>query len=535
MPLSNPDDTLLLIRCPSCGQRFKVGDDLRGRTVECGGCEHRFRINDDVIVRGKKFYPGERKDSSLNRFQRVPLAVASTSSAIPVARYMEAPSPLTFEPISPQRIVAGIVGVAGMICMALLLMFGSHRGGILDGMATQDRLLMAGFTGLLGIVMLVYANPRSRFRAIFFGLLMSAGLLSLPFFFTVGSVPLSALELASQPPAEEIKTLEPVSGESKTISDLRELIGTRPLEDEVARLASEGSSKRVIGIWLRNLREHNRLVVRDYIHRATESDSPPHYFPRENGNFLMIVSGTKASLDEVARMAVSIGTLENIYPQISVVEVRVNNESFVEGPIEKLNDRKDPDFYSLNKRELDSIDLDRVTKAVKRLAEAEPKVYRTDISRKLIQLLGAQWVDFKGDVCKALIVWSEKPGEAGKAALKEVMDMRSRKRPIPQEMVALIVKEQITEAIPMIDELWSENPTQWEPLYSKVGPQAEAKLIGRLSTAEGALRQSVVRLLGNLGGEASLPLLEAALVGADAELRVLIEKSTASIRKRLGQ
>jgi len=70
-----PDDDLLLIRCPSCGQRFKVGDDLRERTVECGGCEHRFRIIDEVIVRGKKFYPGERKDQRLNRFHRVPLAV----------------------------------------------------------------------------------------------------------------------------------------------------------------------------------------------------------------------------------------------------------------------------------------------------------------------------------------------------------------------------------------------------------------------------------------------------------------------------
>ena len=30
MPLSNSDDALLVIRCPSCGQRFKVDNDLRG-------------------------------------------------------------------------------------------------------------------------------------------------------------------------------------------------------------------------------------------------------------------------------------------------------------------------------------------------------------------------------------------------------------------------------------------------------------------------------------------------------------------------
>ena len=62
MSHSNPDSSLLLIRCPSCGQRFKVGEDFRGRSVECGGCEHRFRIQDEVIVRGRKFYPGERSN-----------------------------------------------------------------------------------------------------------------------------------------------------------------------------------------------------------------------------------------------------------------------------------------------------------------------------------------------------------------------------------------------------------------------------------------------------------------------------------------
>ena len=61
------------------------------------------------------------------------------------------------------------------------------------------------------------------------------------------------------------------------------------------------------------------------------------------------------------------------------------------------------------------MELDRVSKAVKRLAEAEPKVYRNDISRKLISLLGARWVDFKADVCNALAVWAEKPGPASPA------------------------------------------------------------------------------------------------------------------------
>jgi predicted Zn finger-like uncharacterized protein len=538
MPSSNPDDKLLLIRCPSCGQRFKVGDDLRGRTVECGGCEHRFRIGDDVIVRGKKFYPGERRDVGLNRFARVPLAMSDPTSALPSMRYAEAPDPVNFEPTPPQRIVAGVSGVVGMIIMALLLMFGAQRGGILDGMTTENRLVMAGFTGLLGLVLLIYANPRARLKALVVGLVMSAGLISLPFFFNVGSVPLSALnrDLATDPEDSGVDAAadeEPV--ESEAVTALRERIGTRPLEDELEKLAREGSSKRAVGIWLRDLRERNRITVRDYLHRVTGSDTPPHYFPRDNGNFLMIVYGINESLEEVAKIASSFGTVEKVHPEVSVIEVLVDNESFVEGAIEKLNDRKDPAFYDLNKRELESIDLERVSKAVKRLASAEPKIYRSDINRKLLQLLAADWVDFKPDVCQALEVWAETPGPAGDAALKVAKDLLARERAVSPEIISLIVKEKNPEVIPIIDELWSKNPVAWETLYGDVGVAAEATLLRRMAQSDGSLRQSLVRLLGRVGGTDSLPVLEAGLAGADPELKVLIEKATASIRKRISR
>ena len=147
MPSLNPDDKLLLIRCPTCGQRFKVGDALRGRTVECGGCEHRFKINDEVIVRGQKFYPGERREPSLSRFQRVPLAIAPDFSGIATMRYTEPPDATEFEPVAPQRIIAGAAGVCMMVLVALLLVFGAGRGSALDGMTTDKRLLMAGFAG----------------------------------------------------------------------------------------------------------------------------------------------------------------------------------------------------------------------------------------------------------------------------------------------------------------------------------------------------------------------------------------------------
>lgn len=531
MPSPNPDDILLLIRCPSCGQRFKVGEDLRGRTVECGGCEHRFRINDDVIVRGKKFYPGESKDRFLNRFHRVPLAMNPEMSALPIVKYAESPSPVSFEPVSPLRVIAGIAGVVGMVFIALLFMFGTNHGGMLDGMPTVNRLVMAGFAGAMGAVLLIYANPRARMKALGIGLAFAAGLVSLPFVFTAGSEPvkgksvIAGLEPADTPPKES---------DDGADSKLRSQIGTRPLEDEIARLATEGGDRKAVGLWLRSLSEANRLLVRDYVLRVTGADPQSHFYPRGDGDFLMVVTGIKQSLEEVAESTKVLGTVRNSYPELSVIEILVNNEGFLSGPIDKLSDREHPSFYDLNKRELESIDLTKVSDAVKRLAEAEPKIYRSDITRKFIELLGSDWVDFKGDICHALAVWSEKPGPAGEAALKEVRKMLVAKQNVPPEMIALIVREKNPDVVPVIDELWSENPTRWETHYGNVGPAAEVVLLRRFPSAEGSLRYSVVRILGRVGGTKSLPMLEAAGEGADAELRILLKNSVASIRARAG-
>jgi hypothetical protein len=351
-------------------------------------------------------------------------------------------------------------------------------------------------------------------------------------YFTVGSAPLSDQQLASSTPPKKVATPDATS---EAMTALRNLIGTAPLASEIERLTREGSNKRAVGLWLRGLSVQNRFLVRDYIMRVTDADPQSHYYSRGGGDSLMVVTGITKSLDEVAKISSILGSLEKVYPEISVVEIRVNNESFIGGPIEKLTDKRQPEFYYLNKRELESIDLERIARAVQRLADAEPKIYRNDITRKLISLLEAPGVTFKGDICRALAVWSEQPGPAGDAALKEAKDLLDRKVEVPQEIIALIVKEKNAGVVPVLDALWLRNPTSWESLYGDLGPAAEAALIRRLPEAEGMLRQSVVRLLGRVGGADSLPLLDAAATGANAELKVLLEKSSASIRGRLGQ
>ncbi len=243
----------------------------------------------------------------------------------------------------------------------------------------------------------------------------------MPYFFRQGSEALPTQAVITprdiMAPVDNAGGAEVKDGDD-SVAALRTRIGTGPLEAEISKLAKEGSMKQAVGIWLRGLSDSHRFLVRDYLLRVTGADVSSHYYPRSGGDYLLVLSGINNSLQElVDDSRLPWARWRTIYPEISIIEVRVGNEIFVEGSIEKLSKKDDPAFYDLNKRELESIDLERVKRAVQRLAEAEPKIYRTDISRKLISMLGEDEVDFKGTICKAL--WRSgrrTPGPASEAA-----------------------------------------------------------------------------------------------------------------------
>jgi predicted Zn finger-like uncharacterized protein len=530
----NTQDALLLVRCPSCRQRFKVSDDLRGRMVECGACEHRFQIEGGVVMRGRKVYPGERAGPLLDRFQRVPHSGAAFGLVGQTVSYGPPPDPVELETVAPQRVIAGAAGVLVMIFVALLLMFGASRGGALDGMPMVNRFALAGFTSLMGMIALVYANPKARAKAFLVSLLLGCGVSSVPIFFQEGAVALGAGAVKTETP--EARPWLVKNADESEIAVLRGRIGTGPLEAEITRLAGvDGQNTRAIGLWLRGLSNNHKYLVRDYILRVTKADPASHAYPRDGGDYLFLVTGITQTMDQMAELVAPFGEIVQSYPDLSVIEVRVNNENFVEAPIEKLQLKDDPDYYTLNKRELESIDLERVKRAVQRLAKAEPKIYRTDIARKLMSLLSEADVDFKGNVCEALVVWADKPGPASEAAYKELKLLMDRNAQVPPEMVALLVKEKHPHAVAVLDQLWFGAPATWESLFGDLGAGAEAKILSRLPETSGSMRHSAVRILGRIGGRESLNLLEEIVVGSDSELRVLIQQSEKAIVSRLGE
>jgi hypothetical protein len=518
----------LNIRCPSCKQRFSVAAKLMNRMVECGACDSRFRINDDVIIRAKKIYPGERKTINPGRFQRLPLA-AAPPVGMQTVQYADFKHPEQLEPATPQQIIAGILGVAIMVLVALMLIFSGGSGGTFGAMTQTNKLIIAGFFSALGLALLVYANPKARVKAGFFGLLLAAGLMSLPFLFT-GAPIAAAPEIPGYTPP--LEPLFPLDEEPDSLTALRQRFTTKPLEAEQARLEQAGRTDKAYGIYLTNLVQRNIYTVRDYLIRETEAGPTSHPYPRDKGNYLIVLTDVAMDISKVAEIAGRLGTMEETHPEIGVIVVKVNNEQFTDGVGDKLNDRTDPDFYDLNRLELGSLDMDRVKRAVERLAGSEPAIYRTDISASLTQLLGKPGIRFRDEVARALLVWAEDTESAGRAALEVLRQDVASGAPVSENVVALAAKGKIEEAIPSVHTLWIGNPMLWERYYAEFGTAIEPGVLEQLGTEEAPLRHSAIKLLEKVGTEASLPAMRKLAESQDPEVRVLAERAVEKIAGR---
>ncbi len=523
------DKNHLQISCPACQQRFKVGTELLGKTVECGSCEQRFEVTDEVIIKGQKFYPGERDSAKLNQFQRVP------GEQIHPAIYTPAGPPPTsqkgyYSPItkvSAGRIAVGWVGV--LLVAALVYFLGFDIEGPLKTMPLASRLVIAVVGGALALAMIAFANPRTRKRTVPFAALFVVALLAIPFVFD--SKPLAPITTKDDGPPiihREAAVIE----EDNSVEGLRKRLGLEPLELEINRVGEAPGGMKAYGIWLRDLNDSNRLAVRDYLMRATGADPASHIYPRDGRDYLMVLTGVTKSLEEIDAITANFSRTHKLHPELHVVEVQVDAQVFVEGPLEKLTNKTNPAFYDLNKRELESIQLDRVKRAVNRLGDVEPKIYRDDITRHLIALLGTEAVDFPGEVCRTLMVWAQDPKLAGDVALARMIRMHEAKKKIPKDMVALLAKAKNPGAIPIVQALWLDDPTQWERLLGEFGPVAEPGILKLFPTMEGTIRHSAARVLAMAGTKASFPVLEAARPTAEAELVILIDDAEKAINQR---
>lgn len=530
------DSNSLQIRCPQCGQRFKVGEELREKTVECGQCEHRFRIDDDVIIRVRKHYPGERTGSAhLERFSRIagttPPGSGPTGmpSGVTAPAHYETRKPEDFFPASPQRIFVAALGTLILIGTLVVLILSCLTPATSNEWTKEAKWAIAAIAAAAGTAMLLYGNRRSRGKAMIFALITSIAMFILP------AIQLPAKKGTDTAESQTTPSVTTKSGDEeapeKSFEELKEEIGYGPVEREIKAL---GDPQRVAALWLRDLAESQKIEVRDYILRETGAAPNSHIYPRNRFDSLFVLSDIKVPLSELETIVSNFGEVRRRLPDMRLLEVAIDESKFTEGPIDKLNNAKDPAFYELNVRELDSISLNRAERAVERLNRAEPLRFRADVTRRLLRLLEIGNETLQEKCVTGLMIWSDRPEASDTAVLRLAKQNYEAKKKLSEPYLRYLCTRKVTAFLPTMLEIWSKDPELNEDMLAHYGTSLEEPMIQIIKDKERPFRQrqSATRLLGRIGGEKSLPVLEAALQTTDPELKLLLERAMAEIKKR---
>lgn len=530
--MANVDGNLLQIRCPSCGQNFRVKSEVRGKMVECGACEARFRVDDKAILRTRKFYPGERKTASLEQFSRIPHANLTLPERIQTAQYAPVTAQSIVQPTSIARVTLGFCGAA-ILCIALLLLIaGARHGGALDGITTENRVLLGCFASAIGCTLLIIANPMARLRAAIFSLMGAALVIGAPFYYHEASEPI--VSKTSTNPSDYAKPAPVVNNDRKKIlEDLRYAVGYSPMEQAIIK---SGVDTRIQGLWLKGISESNTTVVREYLLRISGASAESHIYPRLSGNYLFVLIDSQVSLEDLAQHCKRIGKVEQTVPELNLVEVLTENGRFSERTLDMLSDRSSPQFYRNNLLELDALDLKRINAALLRLSTAQPNQLRADILAKILSLLPEADYELLENISKVLQVWTDSSSTAPLAVATFAQSFFEKNAMLPRDTVRYLLTWKQQNVYPILHELWKKEHIKWEDLYMDADTAVQHHLIPELRDKNKQLQVSAARILARVGDQTAATALSEVLKNhPEPELQTIFQNAIESIEYRLKQ
>lgn len=543
---------ILRIECPQCRQSFEVGEELKGRTVECGSCENRFQVTEEVTALNRdRFYPDEiRKNADLSRFGK-----ATTASAPVEFRTMEYEATAKSDfvgPVAPVRTFATVFGLLLFLICALAFYFGSLPGGsLLKDVEKLERYQIAGFFGLVGFVLVVWGMLRKRIPGILLGLVGLAGLLALAHFLPVHRTPV----FVSGDGGEDDSSVTSEGDGSKSNTFFPGITDEEPLRpDEVMKMTrwkstvfpevSEWDEARVAAVWVREMAEFHSLEIEKYLQQELQLPSQPYFRTLsvrgkvlDGGIFVM--SGVPLDLDRVEAAAERLGEVEQVIPELRVVQLRLNVELLGGDASNNLNSKLiDPTngaFYSLNHKELLALDRGRVKAAVRRLANVkQPLQMRKDITVRLVGLLGQESEpEMVGLLAEAIRVWSEEGDGADLVLMNQIVKMRAGGKTVPDEMMRFLAERKTASAANLMVSLWSLDPSGRQRFLVTYGSQVAPAMVPYLKNSNSALSRSAVRVLGQIGTRSQLPEMREVLGSSEDEaLKVSLKQAIEQVERR---
>lgn len=523
------------IECPECSQRFDVTDDFMDKTVECGSCDSRFKVTDEVVMKEKsKFYPGEKRDAHLERFANVKAsAVAASKSAQAVdfqqAHYQPDVNAAKVGSPRPRQTVAAAVGVVVMVVMLVIFLLAGGPEGPMRDMETPNRMVLCGFTTLLGCVLVLFGLKANLGRALLLCLVLGGGLMSMPFLFPGN--PTSASDSSVVDWKEDAKEVEE-RGKLSVEDAFREEVGYGPVADALEQYPADS----VVAIYVRNAQQILRDKIADYLYEETGKVSRGISYNRgdmrDTGLYgLILLTNQKLTIDEIAALCSRFGRVNKIQRDLRVVDVTVENSKVVKLDPSQSVKPNDSGFYREQLKALMSFDPEVKSKAVVRLGIAEPKAMRDDITQQLLTMLPGSGSNLKLEIINTLGVWSQEGDGAGAVVLTAVRELHTEGKVNKQSMEFLVARK-IDGAEVILMELWHKEPVIWSDLLINLGEGAQFLLLPKLTEMDTAHVVAAADILAEVGSKEAVPIMRAALEKLDETGKKSLKASIDEIEKR---
>ena len=140
--------------------------------------------------------------------------------------------------------------------------------------------------------------------------------------------------------------------------------------------------------------------------------------------------------------------------------------------------------------------------------------------------------ELRQDVARALTVWAEPDDGSVKVVREAAESMVKGSEDVPKDIITFLVAQKDEESIPLIYQLWSNSPSDWEAIFSDMGSLAEDSVLPAIASDEPLQVVSAARILRRIGTEKSLPKLRTARETAKTEQRILIDQAIDAIQRR---
>lgn len=515
------------IQCPECSQRFDVTEDFLGKTVECGSCDGRFKVTtDEVVTEKKKFYPGEKRDSHLERFGR-----NASEGAAPVsfaqAQYDASVNADRVGPPRPRRTVAVIVGLTLMIMIMVIFLLAGGKEGTMRDMETANRFILCGFTALVGGLLVIYGTAHNRKFGILLTAVCVAILMALPVLFPANPTSASVVPIVVEGNAGN-SGKPALENDAKTDDYLFE-IGYEPISDRLATHPKET----VVGIFLRNSTEAVSEKIASYLYNATDKVSRETVYKRgEAGNAgLILLVEQQKSIDEIAALCVKFGRIEKIDKDLRLIDVSVERAKMSTLDKYKVLDPESLDFEDQNLRALKSFDPRQQMDAVKRLAGAKPRALRDDITQQLLKMLPVSKADLQLEIINALQTWALPESGAGPIVL-DVVKLLHKEGKVNKTSMEFLIKNQVDGCEVILMELWEKDPVVWGDSLIQLGEGAEVLLLPKIKDMDVAHVVAASDVLGKVGTKSGITYLEELLPDLDERKKKSLQACIDEIKKR---